>query len=219
MQGVYLLFLCRLKIKPMNGWLLLIPFICAGLGWIIHRLAITALFYPVQPRRLLVWRVQGLFPRRREQLAEQVAEIAAGLMPGPEALGAIIANPAHFQKIMPVIEEQIDHFLRVKLKQSMPVVGMFVGDKTIGQLKTVFVTELESIFPTVMKNYAAGLAGEFDIKRLISEKLAGIPAETLVLQLKGSLKNELSALQRLGVITGLLSGALAALLALLMGTR
>ena len=194
-----------------------IPFVCAGLGWVIHRLAITALFYPIRPLTVLGWRIQGWLPRRREQLTEQVARLAAGFMPDAAALEAIMANPAHFQKIMPVIEEQIDHFLRVKLKQSMPVVGMFIGDKTIGQLKGVFVTELESIFPVVMKNYAAGLAGEFDIKRLITGKLAGIPSETMVQQLKDSLKNELSALQRLGMLTGLLTGALAVLLALLIG--
>ena len=140
----------------------------------------------------------------------------AAFMPDAAALETMMANPAHFQKIMPVIEEQIDHFLRVKLKQAMPVVGMFVGDKTIGQLKSVFVTELETIFPVVMKNYAAGLAGEFDIKRLINEKLAAIPAGTMVRQLRGTLEKELFALQRLGMLTGLLTGALAVLLALLI---
>jgi len=197
----------------MNGWLFTIPFICAGLGWAIHRLALAGVFYPVQPRSFLGLRIQGLLPRRQAQLATQVAQAAAAFMPDAAALEAIMANPAHFQKIMPVIEEQIDHFLRVKLKQAMPVVGMFVGDKTIGQLKAVFVTELEQIFPTVMKNYAAGLAGEFDIKRLIGEKLLAIPPETLVEQVQKAMKKELSALQRLGLISGFFTGTLAVLLA------
>jgi uncharacterized membrane protein YheB (UPF0754 family) len=179
----------------------------------IHRLALASVFYPVQPRRFLGLRIQGLLPRRREELAAQVAQAAAAFMPDAAALEAIMANPAHFQKIMPVVEEQIDHFLRVKLKQAMPVVGMFVGDKTIGQLKAVFVAELEEIFPAVMKNYATGLAGEFDIKRLIGEKLSAIPPEILVEQVEGAMKKELSALQRLGLISGFCTGALAALLA------
>lgn len=201
----------------MNGWLFLIPFICAGIGWAVHRLALSFVFYPVKPRRLLGRRVQGLLPGRREQLAEQVATLAAGFMPDAAALEALMANPAHFQQLRPVIEEQIDHFLRVKLKQSMPVVGMFVGDKTIGQLKAVFVTELESIFPVVMKNYAAGLAGEFDIKRLIGEKLLAIPPETLVEQVRRATKKEFAALQRLGALSGFCTGALAMLLTLLFG--
>jgi uncharacterized membrane protein YheB (UPF0754 family) len=206
------MFLCSLKTMPMNGWLLLIPFICAGLGWAIHRLAIAALFYPVQPRRVLGLPIQGLLPRRQEQLAAQVGALAGAYMPNAASLEAMITRPEHFKKLMPVIEEQIDHFLRVKLKQSMPVVGMFVGDKTIGQLKAVFVTELESIFPTVMKNYAASLAGEFDAKRLITEKLSSIPPETLVKEVRDALEKELSMLLWLGAISGFCAGVLAVVL-------
>ena len=208
----YLMFLCSLKTRPMNGWLLLIPFICAGLGWAIHRLAAGALFYPVQPRRIAGLRIQGLLPRRQQQLAGQVGALAGAYMPDAVTLEAMVTHPEHFKKLMPVIEEQIDHFLRVKLKQSMPVVGMLIGDRTIGQLKAVFVTELEIIFPTVMKNYAASLAGEFDAKRLITEKLASIPPETLVNQVRGTLKNELSMLLWLGAISGFCAGVLAVVL-------
>lgn len=200
----------------MNGWLFLTPLVCSGLGWAIHRLAFTLMFYPTDPLKLAGWRLQGLLPRRRPQLTAKLAEAAAAFMPDAAALEAIVAHPAHFQTIMPVIEEQIDHFLRVKLKQSMPVVGMFVGDKTIGQLKAVFVTELEEIFPTVMKNYAAALAGEFDIKRLIGEKLSVIPPETLSDQVRKAMKKELLALQWLGAITGFCAGLLAILLVLLL---
>ncbi|MBS1564004.1 MAG: hypothetical protein JST39_06425 [Bacteroidetes bacterium] len=197
----------------MSIWLFCIPLACGALGWVIHRLALLLVFAPVEPRSFLGLRIQGLLPRRREALIAQIADAAAAFMPDAAALETIIANPAHFQKIMPVVEEQIDHFLRVKLKQSMPVVGMFIGDKTIGQLKAVFVTELEQIFPSVMKNYAAGLAGEFDVKRLITQKLSAMPAGTLVEQVKNGLRQEMVALQRLGFFSGLCTGALALLLA------
>ena len=206
------MFLCSLKNTPMTAAGLLIPLICAALGWSIHRLALQALFYPVRPRRLAGLPLQGLLPRRREQLVAQVAQLAADQLLQSGMLQDAITNPAHFKKIMPVIEEQIDHFLRVKLKQSMPVVGMFIGDKTIGQLKSVFVTELEEIFPTVMKNYAANLAGDLNIERLISERLLSIPPETLVNGVKGALKKELAALQWLGAISGACTGAAALLL-------
>ena len=197
---------------PMTGWLLLIPFICAALGWAIHRLAAGAFFYPIQPRRVLGLRIQGLLPRRQEQLAAQAGALAGAYMPDAATLGAIVTNPEHFKKLMPVIEEQIDHFLRVKLKEAMPMVGMFIGDRTIGQLKTVFVTELESIFPTIMKNYAAGLAGEFDAKRLITERLLAIPPETLVKEVRSGLKKDLSALLWLGAVSGFCTGAVAVVL-------
>jgi uncharacterized membrane protein YheB (UPF0754 family) len=194
---------------PMNGWLFVIPIICAGFGWCINRLAVYRLFYPLQPRKIMGISVQGLLPRRREAMAARVAQLAAKEVLESGLLEEVMTNPAHFQKLMPAIEAQIDHFLRVKLKQSMPVVGMFIGDKTIGQLKAVFVTELETIFPVIMKNFSANLAGEFNIERLITDKFASISTETLVNGLQTELKKEISAFLLLGAASGLLTGLLA----------
>jgi uncharacterized membrane protein YheB (UPF0754 family) len=190
----------------MRGDLVLIPFISAAIGWLIHRLAVATLFYPVQPCKIVGVRFQGMLPRRREQLVDRVAELAARQILGSGMLEGALGDPAHFKKLMPVIEEQIDYFLRVKLKQSMPVVGMFIGDKTIGQLKTVFVTELETIFPLIMKNYAANLAGELNVRRLISEKLLEIPPETLVEGVKTGMKKEIQGLLWLGAVSGFFTG-------------
>jgi uncharacterized membrane protein YheB (UPF0754 family) len=160
--------------------------------------------------------LQGLLPRRREQLAAAVAKLAATQVLGSGILEEMITDPAHLKKIMPVIEEQIDYFLRVKLKKSMPVVGMFIGDKTIGQLKKVFVEELETIFPSIMQNYAASLAGELNIERLISEKLLAIAPETLVSSTASALKKEIRAFQGLGAVSGFCTGIATLLLAWLL---
>jgi uncharacterized membrane protein YheB (UPF0754 family) len=194
----------------MHCWLLLLPFVSAALGWGIHRLAIAAVFSPVRPRRVLVLTFQGLLPRRQGQLAAQVGQLAVRHLPDPAALQALVANPAHFEKLRPLIEEQIEHFLRVKLKQSMPMIAMFIGDKTINQLKGIFVAELEELFPVVMQNYAAQLTGSLNIETLVREKLAAIPPEQLVAEVRTSLQKELAALQWLGAITGFCCGLLAA---------
>jgi hypothetical protein len=35
----------------------------------------------------------------------------------------------------------------------MPVISMFIGDKTIAQLKEVFLEELHQIFPTLLSQF------------------------------------------------------------------
>ena len=58
---------------------------------------------------------------------------------------------------MPVIEAHIDEFLRNKLKDCNSHDGNVIGEKTITQFKTVFMNELEVIFPEVIDKYAADL--------------------------------------------------------------
>jgi len=59
-----------------------------------------------------------------------------------------------FESILPNIDAQLDTFFTHKLGEKMPVVSMFIGDKTIGQLKSVFVEELREIFPILIQQLA-----------------------------------------------------------------
>lgn len=187
----------------MNAWLFIIPLITGVLGLCLNSLAAYFIF-------------NRLLPARQQELSAGIAQFAASQLSLTSMLEEKIAHPGNFQKLMPVIEEKIDHFLRVKLKEAMPVVGMFVGDKTIQQLKTVFVDELQIIFPAVMKSYASHLQEEFDLKRLISDKLSSIPPETLVSAAKTTLRKEIRSFGILGFISGLLLGTIALVLVLLL---
>ena len=59
-----------------------------------------------------------------------------------------------FENILPTIDAQLDTFFTQKLGEKMPIVSMFIGDKTIGQLKSVFVEELRDIFPILIQQMA-----------------------------------------------------------------
>jgi len=58
---------------------------------------------------------------------------------------------------MPLVETHVDDFLRIKLPEAMPMISMFVGEKTILQMKTVFINELQLLFPQIMEKYASQL--------------------------------------------------------------
>ena len=70
--------------------LLLFPLVGAGIGWFTNHLAVKMLFRPKRPVRFAGLTVQGLIPRRREDLAESVAEIVEQeLVGGDDIAGAL----------------------------------------------------------------------------------------------------------------------------------
>lgn len=73
---------------------------------------------------------------------------------GPQIIEAITNNNA-IEQIRPMVEEEVEKFLREKLPAQMPMISMFIGDRTINQLKGIFVTEVEVIFPMFMEKYAS----------------------------------------------------------------
>jgi uncharacterized membrane protein YheB (UPF0754 family) len=123
-----------------------------------------------------------------------------------------ITDPAILQKIMPAIEEHIDDFLRHKLKKQMPIVGIFIGDKTIGSLKKVFIDELETLFPKIMSNYASNLASSLDIQTLVSRKIESVSLNEVEIAFHDNFSRELRLAQILSVSIGLLIGFITALI-------
>ena len=195
----------------MNYWLLLIPFFSACTGWVTIRIAIWLLFHPLRPKTILGWKLQGIWPARREQIALQAGNYAAAAFP-LEQLEEQINEPGRFDAIKPLIEEHMDHFLRHKLQEQMPMIAMFIGDKTIQSLKTIFIQEIESLFPQVIGQFAGNLKKELNVRELISTKLAGIPND----KVEQAFRKELGRELRLAAVFGGLAGFVIGLVQLLI---
>lgn len=135
-------------------------------------------FHPRRERRIGPLRLQGFVWKRRSAVTKKIAAAAAEWF-DMDALAAKMTAPESVEKILPQAEVKIDEFLRVRLVKAMPIVGMFIGDKTIGQLKTLFLQELKELFPEIMQAYLSGLQQEFNIALLVEQKLNQIPDEKI----------------------------------------
>jgi len=195
----------------MSWWLIIIPFTTAFSCWLVIRLFFLLLFHPMKPISVMNFRLQGILPRYKSMIATNVGKFVAQHFFSSQMIEEKITDPKNFKKIMPVVEEHIDDFLRNKLKKQMPIVGMFIGDKTINSLKSIFVAELENLFPEVMRNFASNIQEELNIEKLVSEKLNSIQLNDVETLLKKNLTAEISLLSILSAITGFLIGILTAL--------
>ncbi len=187
------------------SWIL-IPLAAAFIGWFSIWVVISLLFRPERPRNILGIRFQGVFPKYQQRLADTVGGLVSRELLSFGDIREKIVHPANIQKIMPLVDEHVDEFLRVKLPKQMPVIGMFIGDKTIAELKAVFTAELEILFPVIMGNYIHNLEEQLDLKKLVTEKLAGFPPRKLEHIFKSAMSKELRMLPLAGAILGFVMG-------------
>ena len=156
----------------------LIPFIGAFIGWLVSYLAIHIIFHPIVPKKFFGIQFQGILPKNQKQIANTLGGLASeGIKPYISELEANITSSSNIDKMMPFVEKHIDHFLRVKLAEKMPVISMFIGESTIAELKSVFLEELESLFPELMKHYMEGMKEEFDLNKIVVSKIESIHIE------------------------------------------
>lgn len=199
----------------MNYWLLLIPVISAFIGWVTNWVAIKMLFHPREPKRFLGITLQGIFPKRQQQFAEKLGVLVSAELLSFADIESKISNPDNLKKIMPMIENHVDDFLRTRLSQEMPVISMFIGDKTIEKLKGSFMKEIEVLFPKVMKEYASNLKAELDIEQIVVQKVASFSSDKLENVLYQIMAKEFRFVEIIGAVLGFLIGALQVLITVL----
>jgi uncharacterized membrane protein YheB (UPF0754 family) len=190
----------------MNYWLLLIPIISAFIGWFTNWIAIKMLFHPREPKKIFGLTIHGIFPKRQRVFAEKLGKLVSDELLSFEDIQEKIINPENLKKLMPMIEGHIENFLRVKLGSEMPFLSIFIGDKTINSLKKIFMQELETLFPQIMKNYAGQLQSELDLEKIVTEKVAAFSTEKLEAILYQIMNKEFRFVEIIGGVIGFIIG-------------
>lgn len=192
----------------MNTLWFLIPVISALIGWFTNWIAIKMLFHPREPKRILGITFHGIFPKRQQQFAEKLGRLVSQELLSFQDIASKITDQKNVDQLLPLVDAHIDQFLRVKLKESMPMISMFIGDKTIGQLKAVFVEELKELFPTLMTQYVNRLQHDLDLERIVVEKVSGFSSDKLEQLLLQIMAKEFRFVEIIGGVLGFLIGLL-----------
>ncbi len=202
----------------MNYWLLiLVPLTAASIGWITTQLLIKLLFYPRQSKKIFGASYQGIFPHRKAEIAEKLGQYASTVFLNLDTIGQKINDPENLKKIMPMIENHIDDFLRNRLGKEMPMISMFIGDKTISKLKEAFMKEIETLFPVVMAQYAANMKDSIDFRQIVIEKVMHLSTDKLEKKFYQLTSRDLKFAGIGGAIIGLLIGFIQVLIIYLLG--
>ena len=189
----------------MSNWLFLLPVIGALIGWLISLIAVKMLYQPRLPRKILGITFHGFIYRKQAQLAAKAGDLGSGLFEGID-IEQQVNNPANLTGVMPMIDKHVDDFLKNKLTKEMPVLSMFIGDKTIATLKKTFMQEIEILLPQVISGFAGNLKAKLNPAQIIQQKIAEIPPGKLEQIFTRQLSAEMRFIPLLGMLIGFIIG-------------
>ena len=175
-------------------------------GWFVIWISIKLLFRPHKPVSVAGLKIQGIIPAHQQQIAAKIGKLVSTELFSFAALQEKVADPENFTSLKPEIETHIDHFLREKLKDTFPMLSMMIGNKTINQLKSAFLLELETLFPVLMKSYISRLEKDLDLENLVTQKIAGFSISKTEELIYHAAKKQLIKVQLSGAAIGLLTG-------------
>lgn len=190
----------------MHYTLLLIPFLAAFASWLMIRLTIKSIFRPYQPFRIAGFSIQGLFPKMKEEITGVTANDISNEILRSSFINEKLTGPETLEKAMPAIEAHIDNFLQHKLKEAIPVISMFIGEKITSQLKELFLEELKELFPSIMSQFIGNLSQSGELEKEIAVKLQSISIEQTEALFYERFGNTLRKAETIFAVGGLLAG-------------
>jgi uncharacterized membrane protein YheB (UPF0754 family) len=200
--------------RLMNWWLLLIPVISAFIGWFTNWIAIKMLFHPREPKKILGITFHGIFPKRQHQFALKLGKLVSNELLSFEEIEKKVTDPGNLEKILPILDAHIETFLKEKLPVQIPMLGMLIGEKTIGQVKAVFLAELTELFPTIMEQYMKTLKHDLDLEKIVIEKVSSFSSDKLEDILNQIMASEFRFVEIIGAVLGFIIGVVQILLTL-----
>ena len=190
--------------------LLLLPVISAFIGWFTNLIAIKMLFHPRNPVKILGFTLQGIFPKRQAQFAEKLGQLVANELIHFEDIEKKITSPETIARALPLVDQHVEHFIQVKLKEEIPLLSMFIGSDTIQNIKKGIVHEVEVLFPALIQQMTGHLKEELDIQKLVTEKVKQFSSDKLESILNAIMKKEFRFVEILGAVLGFLIGLIQA---------
>lgn len=158
-----------------------------------------------------IWLLYRWLPARVTRLLPRAANVLAAQLPVEDLLEKI-ADPRQAMRLQPFVEQHIDRFLNQRLQEKMPMIAMFVGEKTLASLKTALMDELHELLPQLIQQYGQQLSTEVDIPLLLEQQVNKIPREKILAVCRQSAATYQKYILIWGAATGLMAGSIVALL-------
>lgn len=183
-----------------------IPFITAFIGWLTNWVAIKMLFRPQNPSRfmgLFPW--QGLIPKRRNELAEQIAEVIERELISNHVIRDRISQVNITPQLSATVSRLVRERLATKLRD-IPLVGNFINDKAIDSLERMALEEVAQEGPLLMSKVADQFESHFDVRNLVKTRIHAFDLDRLEAIVNEVALREFRTIERLGAILGFTIG-------------
>ncbi len=177
------------------------------IGWITNRLAIKLIFRPHAPFRIGPFYLQGLIPRRRQQIANTIGQVVEKDLLSIRDLALYLSGPGLQSRVGEILALRAGAYLRSRLPFVIPgpvreLLGQAV-EEMLRREAPLFLSDLASDLPNELQQ-------ELDLAAVIEKKINQLDLnelENLVMRVASS---ELRHIEVLGALIGFCIGLIQA---------
>lgn len=190
---------------------LVLPLFGAAIGWFTDWLAIKLVFFPRERRKILgVFPLQGVFQRRRDEVAKQYATVVAQeVMTVPNLVAGVLNGPGA-GRLREMIRETVEQAIEEQAGMARPLMGA----TRFATLKKTAADRAIRYLPTTMLSAERYATEALDIRDTIATKMRRLTRVEYEGLLRPAFRQDEWKLIAVGAAIGAIIGELQVLLLL-----
>ena len=175
----------------------------ALIGWFTNYLAIRLLFRPYNEINLVIFKLQGLIPKRRHEIAVNIAEVIETELISIREIGdKLDTSSFEYDDLDDFLDRLVKEKIKAELLEKNPFLKMFMNDGILNKMrdyiKKLILDNKDELFQLLLKSIEKNV----DLKGHIIEKMDNFSLreiEDIIIKIS---KKELKHIEILGGILG-----------------
>lgn len=181
---------------------LLLVVIGAMIGWITNFLAIKMLFRPYKEVNLIFFKIQGLLPKRKNEIGNSIAEVVNNELVSIKDIVAKISPEDIEENIGTIIDKILESKLKEEIVKNFPMAAFFLSDSMLEKIKGIIKKSILENKEEMLNVFAEYLEDKADIKGIIVEKVNNFSLEKVEEIIITLAKRELKHIEYIGAVLG-----------------
>lgn len=182
------------------------------IGWITNYIAIKLLFRPYNEKNILGFKLQGVIPKRRKELAENIGKIINSELISIKDITNTIDSMELEIEIDKIVGDIVEKKIKGEFLGSHPMLKMFINDSIIDKIKSYIKSAIEENKGEIVNTIIGKLEKEIDFEDLIIKKINEFSLEDVEKMTINIAKNELKHIEYIGAVLGAFIGVIQYLL-------
>jgi uncharacterized membrane protein YheB (UPF0754 family) len=188
-----------------NVWIM--PAFGLVTGFVSDWVALTLLFRPGRPRRILGKRFHGVLHANRDQITRDYARIMAADLFQPAALLESVLTGGGADRLFAMVQREVDDVLARSLGPTRVLVRLSLGSQRYEEAKQTVVRRVLQLLPEMpeVEEYAAAV---LDVENVLADKMAQLTTEQFEGIMRPIFKDDEWLMISVGALLGFLVGEL-----------
>jgi len=174
------------------------------IGWITNKVAIKLLFRPINPVKILFFKFQGVFPKRKDEMAISLADTIENELLSKEVIFDKILNKENLDEVKSNLKET----LKSKITEIIPsMVKMFMPD--VDKMISDFIEkDGDKLFDEMIDEFQKTSLDNLNIREIVKERIDELDFVEFEKIIFGLMSRELKHIEIIGLFLGALIGVL-----------